>query len=99
MSRHAPGTQDWWRETAMIAALGVGLAAWLWDGPPPIASIDTVASGPQPRTLADLLDAGCLTQEHLQAMREGRQLRVDCPVAAPEPVLLRDLPPEQRPFP
>ncbi len=80
----------------LICAGGVALAIWLWNGPV-VMDVSHVDRMTQPRSLADLLDAGCLTQEHLQAMREGRSLAVDCPV--PEPVLLRDLPPNQRPFP
>lgn len=83
------------------------LAIFLWDGPPPV---DTAASetargealtapDAAPRTAADLLDAGCLTAEHLQAMREGRRVDVFCPEPDQPTVLLRDLPPEQRPFP
>ncbi len=112
MSEHTPGTRPWWIETASITASGAFLAIWLWDGPifitilqpisdPVTASIEIQNVDRSPPTVADLLDAGCLTQEHLQAMREGRTMNVTCVVPQPvQPlVLLRDLPPEQRPFP
>jgi|AVFP01.1.fsa_nt_gi hypothetical protein len=104
MSRHAPGSRDWWIETALIALAGVVFALWLW----PDASTDTRSERPEDRasqtpqpperedTLADFLDRGCLTAEDLQAMREGRSFQPSCP---PELVILRDLPPSERPFP
>ncbi|UWQ94992.1 hypothetical protein K3728_15040 [Rhodobacteraceae bacterium M385] len=90
MSRHRPGSKDWWLETALIAGSGVVLAAFLWDGPifaggdavspatPTVAPV--LAPAPMPRTVADLMDAGCLTQENLRAMVEGRAIYVSCPL-------------------
>ncbi|WP_341862434.1 hypothetical protein [Gymnodinialimonas sp. 57CJ19] len=101
MSRHAPGSKDWWLETALIAGSGVALAAFLWDGPifaggdAVSAATPMVAPGPArapapvpvpvPRTVADLVDAGCLTQENLRAMVEGRTIYVACPLHPQDP--------------
>ncbi|MEJ6391387.1 hypothetical protein [Gymnodinialimonas ulvae] len=107
MSRHVPGTKDWWVETGLIAATGFALAAWLWDGPlaeraalmeeAEATSIEAAEAAPPPRTMADFLEAGCFTSDTLRALREGDRVVIDCP--APRPPYLRDLPPEQRPFP
>lgn len=101
MSRSTPGSVRWWQDTALITLGGVGLAVWLWDGPifytTWVPEISPPAVQHPPRSLAEMLDAGCLTQDHLRAMAEGRAVQVNCP--PPGPVLLRDLPPEQRPFP
>lgn len=88
MSRHRPGSKDWWVETALIAGSGVVLAAFLWDGPifagraelSPATAIAAPAPAPMPQTMADLMDAGCLTQENLRAMVEGRTIYVACPL-------------------
>lgn len=90
MSRHRPGSKDWWVETALIAGSGVVLAAFLWDGPifasraalspaTPVVAPEP-APAPVPQTVADLMDAGCLTQENLRAMVEGRTIYVSCPL-------------------
>lgn len=96
-----PGSLRWWQDTALITLGGVALAIWLWDGPVVTTVwVPEVSSAPAqqaPRSLAEMFDQGCLTQDHLRAMAEGRAVQVTCP--PPGPVLLRDLPPEQRPFP
>ena len=100
MSRHSTGSRDWWIETGLIAAGGFALAAWLWDGP--IAERAELMEAAvtediplrQP-TLADMLEAGCLTSEHLQALRDGERVSVDCPVDR----LQQQGPPEDRLFP
>jgi hypothetical protein len=109
MSRHAPGTKDWWVETGLLAAAGFALAAWLWDGPlveraalmeeaeAATAEAAEATPAPTPRTMADFLEAGCITSDTLRALRDGERVIVDCP--PPRPPYLRDLPPEQRPFP
>ncbi|MEJ6392304.1 hypothetical protein V8J82_03500 [Gymnodinialimonas sp. 2305UL16-5] len=96
MSDHLPGSQMWWIETGLIAASGVALAVWLWDGPilarsdADLRDAAQTAPGPeaQPRSLGELIDAGCITADHLLALREGREVRVFCDLdgAADPPV-------------
>lgn len=80
MSDRGPGTRAHVIDTIMIAGAGLVLAIWLWDGWPfafewvPAAAPGSAA---QP-TLGDYFDAGCITHENLQAMREGRTTRVTC---------------------
>lgn len=94
MSDHAPGSTLWWIETAAVVGGGIALAISLWDGPIFSAPPTPVAvTEPELRTLGNLLDAGCLTQEHLQAMRDGQPMQIDCPVAQPSG------PPTDRLFP
>jgi hypothetical protein len=82
MSRYPLGSQSWWLETAAIAGAGLVLAVSLWDGPiveeQQQAAEQALPVAPQPRSVGELMDAGCLTQEHLQAMREGRSVMVEC---------------------
>ncbi|WP_224814003.1 hypothetical protein [Hasllibacter sp. MH4015] len=86
MSRHDPGTRTCWVETTLIAAGGVALAVWLWD---------TDANTRGMRALASANPAiGCASGRTLPDGSDGAA-RVLCV----GPVLLRDLPPEQRPFP
>ncbi|QXT39210.1 hypothetical protein [Gymnodinialimonas ceratoperidinii] len=90
MSETIPGSPAWWIETALIAASGGALALLLWDGPiwrAPPSTLSTsqspepvaAAADPRPRTLADFVDAGCLTQDHLRALVEGRRISIACP--------------------
>ncbi|WP_044006406.1 hypothetical protein [Jannaschia sp. CCS1] len=94
-----PGSLRWWQDTALITAGGVALAIWLWDGPVIFTPSATDTLAPATTDLGDLLDAGCLTGDHLRALAEGEDLTIRCYVDTANPVLLRDLPPEQRPFP
>jgi len=103
MSDHSPGSTDWWIETALITAGGLGLAWVLWDGP--VFQRAQIGPGEQPalstlspRTVSALIEQGCVTSEHLRALREGREMPITCPDPQPT-VILRDLPPEDRPFP
>lgn len=94
MSDHAPGSKPWWIETAAFAGGGILLAMWLWDGPIFSAvSAPVAVTLPEVRTLGNLLDAGCLTQAHLQALRDGQALQINCPIIQP------DGPPTDRLFP
>jgi hypothetical protein len=95
---HPPGSRAWWIETALIAASGLALAWLMWDGPswraaPAPLSVAPLSAAPgpvapaavgdrRPRTLADYVDAGCLTQDHLRALVEGRRIGVACPLEA-----------------
>lgn len=90
MSERAPGSPAWWLETGLIAAAGALVAAWLWPwpgegGPQTVAAApDQATPAPaRPATLADMVAAGCLTQEHLRRLREGQDIRVICPEATP----------------
>ena len=77
MSKYPPGSPAWWGETALIMLLGLWVAAALWPdrdqntraAAGPAAQTDR----PQFRTMADLVEAGCLTASDLRAMREGRR--------------------------
>lgn len=87
MSR--PGSPRWWQDTALITLGGVALAIWLWDGPVFYTAwipVDAPAPAPTrqaPQILADMLDAGCLTQDHLRALAQGDRVTVNCAVDAP----------------
>ncbi|MEX3016322.1 hypothetical protein [Gymnodinialimonas hymeniacidonis] len=102
----APGSKIWWVETALICASGVALAIWLWDGPVFVTTLEPVsADAPQteitpasPRTIVEMFEYGCVTSEHLQAMREGRTAHVLCPVEAFAPTA-PNAPPADRLFP
>jgi hypothetical protein len=105
MSKHPTGSKDWWIETGLIAAGGFAMAAWLWDGPlaeraemmdaTQLAGEQAIERWPS-QTLGELLEAGCLTSEHLRALREGREVRVSCPPTRTNPNNPSDAP---RPFP
>ncbi len=77
------------------------LAIWLWDDP--IFYTTWVPENIQaparqaPQTLADMFDAGCLTQEHLRALVEDDEVAVYCLVDTPADT--PDGPPERRLFP
>jgi hypothetical protein len=90
---HPPGSRAWWIETALIAASGLALAWLMWDGPSWRAAPAPLSAAPgtaapaavgelQPRTLAEYVDAGCLTQDHLRALVDGRRIGVACPLEA-----------------
>lgn len=98
MFKSGPGTKRWWQETALICTGGMALAAWLWDGPPPIitpiAGTETIAPLSRYDDLPGDWLAFCAQQVDLHALAEDDTARRNCP-----PVRLLDLPPEQRPFP
>lgn len=105
MSKHIPGSTDWWVETGLIAAGGFALAAWLWDGPmseraemmeAASEAAEQAAQRAEPRTLGELLEAGCLTADHLRTLREGGEVSVTCPAPRTNPDNPSD---EPRPFP
>ncbi len=104
MAYRSPGTPLWWRDTALIVASGIALAVWLWDEPifaarqAPAASAPAELTTPTPQTMADLFEAGCITAEHLQAMREGRSADVLCYFDTPAPAT-PNAPPQDRLFP
>lgn len=68
-------------ETTLIAAGGVALAVWLWDGPMPGQPITAADQNPAQRTLMNLLESGCLTSDDLYALRNGQPLDAPCPPA------------------
>jgi hypothetical protein len=100
MSKHAPGSKDWWIETALITIGGIAVAVWLWPDPStdpgdrPVGQTSETAESQN--TLGVLLSRGCLTAQDLRALREGRPFVATCP---PQTVSPRDAPPAQRPFP
>ena len=103
MSECLPGSRDWWIETALIVAGGLGLAWVLWDGPllPGSASgrADGAYAPPELRSLSPcavsaLIEQRCITAEPLRALREGRVVCVTCADAEPG-VILRDIPPPE----
>lgn len=92
------GSTRWWQDTALITALGVALAIWLWDGP--IIDQQAEETAPlsvavPPRTLGEMFDAGCLTQDDLRAMIEGNPISISDSCL----VNVSDGPPERRLFP
>ena len=80
MSSYPAGSPAWWGETALITLLGLWVAAALWDN----GADDTREAAeqadradreaaPEFRTMADLVEAGCLTAADLRAMRDGQR--------------------------